>query len=291
MSFKGFDRREITVGRARYLAAVGGSGSPVVLLLHGFPETHVCWEQVATGLAPHATVVAPDLRGYGGSRAPAGGPLGQGYSKREMAAELVEVMAELGHHRFAVVGHDRGARVAYRMALDHPESVVRTAVLNIIPTVDQFEAMSGGPALGYWPWFFLAQPAPFPEQVLQRASSAFLDHVFATWPATKGSISRAHRDAYEQAMTTDAIAAMCADYRASFHLDQQHDDADRQAGRRIRTPVLVLTGEEESQLADAMTIWSRWTDDVQAARVPGGHFLPEEAPDQVLDQLKPFLLR
>jgi haloacetate dehalogenase len=156
---------ERTVGDTAYHVVVGGSGPPV-LLLHGFPQTHLCWDRVAPALAERHTVVLADLRGYGASTAPPGGPRGEGYTKREMAAELVQVMAGLGHERFAVVGHDRGARVGYRMALDHPGVVDRLAVLNVIPTLDQFERMSGGPSLGYWPWVLLAQPAPMPERLL-----------------------------------------------------------------------------------------------------------------------------
>jgi haloacetate dehalogenase len=159
----GFRRAHHSLGQALYLVARRGSGAPL-LLLHGFPETHLCWEQVGAGLSGYS-VVAPDLRGYGGSEAPPGGTEGQGYSKREMAADLVTLMADLGHDHFAVIGHDRGARVAFRMALDHPGRLTRVALLNIVPTIDQFERM-GRPSLGYWPWFLLAQPAPFPERVI-----------------------------------------------------------------------------------------------------------------------------
>src|SRR6185436_19436476 len=152
---------------------VAGSG-PAVLLLHGFPQTHYCWHAVAPALAARNTVVVCDLKGYGESRSAPGGPLGEGYDKRTMAAELREVMARIGHARFSVVGHDRGGRVAYRMALDHPDAVERLAVLNIVPTVDQFERMAQGAALDYWPWFFLAQPPPFAERVI-AASSEYVE--------------------------------------------------------------------------------------------------------------------
>ncbi len=188
-----------------------------MLLLHGFPQTHACWHRVAPRLASSFTVVAPDLRGYGASSAPPGGPAGEGYTKREMAAELVELMAELGHDRFAVVGHDRGARVAYRLALDHPARVTRVAVIDVVPTLEQFERMGGGPSLGYWPWFLLAQPAPFPERMIAADPGGLLTHVFATWPSTPAAIDDERRAAYLEALTPDTIAAMCADYRASFH--------------------------------------------------------------------------
>ena len=284
----GFDETQHVVGAADYCVAIGGEGRPV-LLLHGFPETHLCWHAVAPALARDHAVVAPDLRGYGASRAPAGGPCGEGFSKREMAGELVELMSALGHERFAVVGHDRGARVAYRMALDHPDRVTRIAVLNVVPTLEQFERMGGGPSLGFWPWFLLAQPAPFPERLLEADPAAVLDHVFATWAGDPEAIGPETRAAYRRALDPTTIAAICADYRASFHVDREHDAADRQAGRRIAAPLLVVIGEEETQLADAPGIWRSWADDVAVAELPGGHFLPEEAPDALVAVLVPFL--
>jgi haloacetate dehalogenase len=284
------EEERIAIGEASYLVAHGGSGPPV-LLLHGFPQTHRCWHRVVGDLVGAHRVVAPDLRGYGGSLAPAGGPRGEGYTKREMAAELVELMAVLGHERFAVVGHDRGARVAYRLALDHPQRATRVAVLNVIPTADQFERMGAGPSLGYWPWFLLAQPAPFPERLIGPDPDALLDVALATWAADPSAIDQASREAYRAAMTPETIAAMCADFRASFHLDRGHDADDRAAGRRIAAPLLVVTGEEETQLADAPEVWRAWAEDPVAARVPGGHFIPEEAPRELAEVLVPFLGR
>jgi haloacetate dehalogenase len=289
LGLAGFGEMRHVVGDADYYIANGGEGPPV-LLLHGFPETHLCWHAVAPRLARHHAVVAPDLRGYGASRAAsAGGPYGQGFSKREMARELVEVMSALGHERFAVVGHDRGARVAYRLALDHPERVTRVAILNAIPTVEQFERMGAGPSLGFWPWFLLAQPAPFPERLLEADPSGVLDHVFQTWSGDADAISAEARDAYRRALDAPTIAAICGDYRASFHVDRGHDAADREAGRRITAPLLVAIGAEETQLADAPDIWRAWADDVAVAELPGGHFLPEEAPDALVSVLIAFL--
>jgi haloacetate dehalogenase len=288
MSLPGFEDRRCAIADTSYFVACGGSGPPL-LLLHGYPETHVCWEEIAPELAAGHSVVAPDLKGYGASRAPAGGPYGEGYTKREMAAELVELMSALGHERFAVVAHDRGARVAYRLALDHPERVTRAALLNVVPTIDQFERMGGGPSLGYWTWFLLAQPAPFPERMIGAEPAALLEHVFATWPSRPDAIVPAHRDAYLRAMTPDTIAAMCADFRASFHLDREHDADDRAAGRRITAPVLVVVGADETQLADAPDVWRGWAEDVTATQVPGGHFNPEEAPRELARELAAFL--
>ena len=283
-----FDQKHFLVEETDYLVMIGGAGAPL-LLLHGFPQTHLCWDLVAPALAENHTVIAPDLRGYGGSTAPMGGPRGEGYSKREMAAELVHLMSALGHDQFAVVGHDRGARVAYRMALDHPHKITRLAVLNIVPTIEQFERMSGGPSLGYWPWYLLAQPAPLPERLLSADPAAVLDHAFDTWSTDPAAIIPEHRAAYLEAMTPQTADAICADYRASFFLDRDHDAADRANGRRISAPTLMVTGAEEIQLNDAPAIWRSWAAQVSAKRVPGGHFLPEEAPDAVLPLLAQFL--
>ena len=283
-----FDQKHFLVEKTDYLVMIGGAGPPL-LLLHGFPQTHLCWDLVAAALSENRTVIAPDLRGYGGSTAPAGGPRGEGYSKREMAAGLVHLMSALGHDQFAVIGHDRGARVAYRIALDHPHKITRLAVLNIIPTIEQFERMSGGPSLGYWPWYLLAQPAPLPERLLSADPAAVLDHAFDTWSSDPAAITPEHRAAYLDAMTPRTAAAICADYRASFFLDRDHDAADRANGRRISAPTLVVTGTEETQLDDAPAIWRSWAAQVSAGRVPAGHFLPEEAPDALLPLLAQFL--
>ncbi len=290
MGLPGFGEARRLVGDADYYLASKGDGPPV-LLLHGFPETHLCWHAVAPRLASEHAVVAPDLRGYGASRAPAGGPHGEGFTKREMAADLVELMAALGYERFAVVGHDRGARVAHRLALDHRERVTRVAILNTVPTIEQFERMGAGASLGFWPWYLLAQPAPFPERLLAADPSGVLDHVFATWPADPGSIGPEARAAYRRAFDPSTIAAMCADYRASFHIDRRHEAEDRGAGRRIAAPLLVVTGAEEAGLADAPAVWRAWAHDVTAASVPGGHFLPEEAPGELSELLLAFLRR
>ena len=289
MPWSGFEDTRVTVRETDYFLTHGGDGPPV-LLLHGFPQTHACWSLVAPMLARSHLVVAPDLRGYGDSHAPAGGPRGEGYTKREMAAELVDLMVGLGHRRFAVVGHDRGARVAYRMALDHPDRVARVAVLNVVPTLEQFERMGGGPSLGYWPWFLLAQPPPFPERLIGADPGALLDHAFDTWTGDPAAIDTDHRAAYRAAMTPETIASMCADYRASFHADRWHD-ADDRGTRRIAAPVLLVTGQDETQLADAPQVWARWTDDLTAMRLPGGHFIPEEAPEALGQALAVLLAR
>jgi haloacetate dehalogenase len=282
------DYRRVPVGGADYLVALVGSGEPV-LLLHGFPQTHYCWRRIIPTLATHLALVAVDLRGYGGSRAAAGGPRGEGFTKREVAAELVEVMGAVGFEQFHVVGHDRGARVAYRMALDHPDRVKRLALLNVIPTLDQFRRMADGPSLGYWPWFLLAQPSPFPERLLTAAPEHVLRFIFDSWTDDAGAIDDEAFAVYLDALTPAAAAAMCADFRASFWLDQEHEEADRQAGRQIASPTLVVTGAAETQLADAAEVWRAWAPDLRAETVPGGHFNPEEAPRALAAALDRFL--
>ena len=289
----GMTYQRVAVEEADYLVAVGGSGPPV-LLLHGYPQTHFCWHRVAPGLAASHTVVAADLRGYGGTAAPPGGPHGEGFSKREIASELVQVMSRLGFDRFAVAGHDRGGRVAYRMALDHPERVERLAVLNIVPTVDQFERMTPDSALDYFPWFFLAQPAPLPERLIESQAEFFLQTIFDSWPASPESITAEARGQYLAAFTPRVIAASCADYRAAFHIDRRQDAEDLAAGRRISCPVLVLWGASElAPEPDAsggpLAVWRRWADDVRGRPLASGHFIPEEAPERLLEALGDFL--
>ena len=284
---KGLEYRRCRVREADLLVAMAGAGSPL-LLLHGFPQTHYCWGRTIPALAETHTVVAPDLPGYGGSRAPAGGPRGEGFSKREMAAVLVGLMDALGFDRFTVAGHDRGARVAYRMALDHASRVERLAVLNVVPTLDQFERMSRHTSLDYWPWFLLAQPAPFPEQLIRAAPEQFLRFIFDSWTADPSAIDDHAFAAYLGALSP-AAPAICGDYRASYWLDREHDGDDRRLGRRIDCPVLVVTGAEETQLADAAEVWSGWARDVRGATAPGGHFIPEEAPEALTAELVAFL--
>ena len=289
LGIEGFDYAAVAVGPTTYRPGVAGRGPPV-LLLHGFPQTHYCWHLVAPALASANTVVVCDLKGYGESRSVPGGPLGEGYSNRERAAELVAVMAQLGFERFAVVGHDRGARVAYRMALDHPDRVERLGVLNIVPTVDQFERMAQAAALEYYPWFLLAQPPPFAERLVSASAEYFLRHTLTTWTARPDAISAQATERYLRAFTPEAIAGMCADYRAAFHIDRPMDEDDRRRGRRIRCPVLVHWGADEGAMsAGPLEVWRRWADTVAGGPLRSGHFIPEEAPDELAASLRGFL--
>ena len=207
-----------------------------------------------------------------------------------MAAELVELMAQLGFERFSVVGHDRGGRVAYRMALDYPDRVGRLAVLNIVPTGDQFERMAGDASIDYYPWFFLAQPPPFAERLVSASAEYFLRHTLDSFAGTPDAISPEAADRYLRAFTPEVISAMCADYRAAFHIDRPMDVKDRRDGNKIRCPVLVHWGADEGSLADGpLAVWRRWAEDLQGGSLPSGHFIAEEAPEELLASLRGFL--
>jgi haloacetate dehalogenase len=287
----GFEYTSVEVGSTRYVPGVAGSG-PAVLLLHGFPQTHYCWHRVAPALAERGTVVVCDLKGYGETRSQPGGPLGEGYSSRERAGELVELMASLGFERFAVVGHDRGGRVGYRMALDHPDVVRRLGVVNIVPTVVQFERMAGEAAVEYWPFTFLAQPAPFAERMVGANAAYFLEHTLDSFADDRDALSAGARERYLRAFTPEAIAGICADYRASFHIDRPMDAEDRAAGRKIGCPVLVHWGAQEGSMSDGpLGVWREWAHSVEGGPLPSGHFIPEEAPDELLASLQDFLWR
>jgi haloacetate dehalogenase len=287
----GFEYSAVEVGSTRYLPGVAGSGPPV-LLLHGFPQTHYCWHRIAPELARRGTVVVCDLKGYGETRAEPGGPLGEGYSSRERAGELVEVMGRLGFERFAVVGHDRGARVAYRMALDHPDVVDRLCVLNIVPTVEQFERMAGEAAVEYYPFTFLAQPSPFAERMVGASAEYFLEHTLDSFAGSPDALTPQARERYRRAFTSETIAGICADYRASFHIDRPMDAEDRARGRRIECPVLLHWGAEEGSMSDGpLRVWERWASSLEGGPVASGHFIPEEAPEELLASLQGFLWR
>jgi haloacetate dehalogenase len=289
LGIDGFQYAHVAVGPTTYRPGIAGSGPPV-LLLHGFPQSHYCWHRVAPALTEESTVVVCDLKGYGESSSESGGPLGEGYSKREMAAELVELMAKLGFERFSVIGHDRGGRVAYRMALDHPETVERLGVLNIVPTVDQFERMAAEAAIDYYPWFLLAQPPPFAERLVGASAEYFLRHTLDSFAGTPEAISPQAADRYLRAFTPEVISAICADYRAGFHIDRPMDAEDRAAGRKIRCPVLAHWGAEEGAMSEGpLGVWREWADDVRGGPLASGHFIAEEAPDELLASLRSFL--
>jgi len=288
--FDGFETREIQVDAARIHVRVAGKGAPV-LLLHGFPQTHVVWHRVAPSLAERFTVVAADLRGYGDSSVPDSDPTHRAYSKRRMAFDQVGVMRQLGHERFAVVGHDRGARVAYRMALDSPEVVTKLGVLDIVPTWEMWRRVDEAVAIAAYHWFFLAQPPDLVEPLLSAAPDAFLRHTFRRWAGGNGAIADEAYAEYRRCFRPENVHAMCEDYRAGATIDEAEDAADRKAGRKIECPVLALWAASgmDGREWDPLAIWRDWATDVRGRGLPCGHFLPEEAPDEVAEEIAAFL--
>jgi haloacetate dehalogenase len=285
---------EIDTGEATIFLRRHGSGPPV-LLLHGFPQTHVMWRSVAPLLAERFTVVCADLRGYGRSSCPASDPRHTPYAKRAMAQDMVSVMERLGFPRFSVAGHDRGGRVAYRMALDHPDRVERLAVLDILPTAAVWDRADARFALGYWPWSLLAQAEPLPERMLIAAADAVVDDALARWGSSPATFPPEVRDAYIAALRDPTHAhAICEDYRAAATIDREHDAADRKNGRRITCPLLARWGESgalDSWYAEEggpLALWRDWADDVQGHALNGGHFFPEEAPEETAGALTRF---
>jgi haloacetate dehalogenase len=290
-----FEARELATSRGSVHAVVGGSGPPL-LLLHGYPQTHVMWHAVAPLLADRYTVVASDLTGYGASFRPAPSPDHAAHGKRAMALDQVEAMRALGFERFAVAGHDRGGRVAYRMALDHPASVERLAVLDIVPTGEVWRRADRNFATGYWHWAFLSQPAPLPERLIAGDPQAFYDlHVCAGMGlgAEPGRYPPEVLDVYRRALDDpEALQAMSEDYRAGATVDVALDDADREAGRQIRCPVLVLwavRGALPGFYGDVLEIWRPWAPDVRGQAIDAGHFLAEDRPEETAAQLHAFL--
>jgi haloacetate dehalogenase len=289
--FEGFRHEDASGAGAQLRFVVGGSGTPVVLL-HGFPQTHVMWRHVAPVLAASHTVVAPDLRGYGASEVPPSAADHGTFSFRAMAEDVVALMAGLGFERFAVVGHDRGARVAHRLALDHPERVERAAVLDILPTLAMYEGADQAFGTRYWHWFFLIQPAPFPERILSASVDFFMQAGLGPLVAS-GAISAEAYTAYlDAARDPEVVRGWCEDYRAAATIDLEHDRADRAAGRRVTCPLFVLWGarnEVWKGFEDALVVWRRHADDVRGRALDCGHYLPEEAPDETAELLAGFL--
>jgi haloacetate dehalogenase len=264
-------------------------------LLHGFPQTHLMWRSVAPLLARDFTVVCADLRGYGRSGCPPSTPDHTPYAKRAMAQDMVAVMQHLGFPRFSVVGHDRGGRVAYRMALDHPNRIDALAVLDVLPTETVWERADAGFALAFWPWSLLAQPEPLPERVLALAAEAIVDSALGGWGSPASVFAADVRAAYIEAVRDPAHAhAICEEYRAAAGIDRQHDRVDRAAGRRIRSPMLALWSAEGAldtwYVAEGgpIALWRTWADDVCGDAVKAGHFFPEEQPEQTAEALERF---
>lgn len=286
--FEGFERKHITTSGTTINLVQGGHG-PGLLLLHGYPQTHAMWHKIAPRLAEDFTVVAADLRGYGDSGKPPGDPEHLTYSKRAMAQDQAEVMQQLGFETFSVVGHDRGARVSHRLALDYPQRVQRLAVLDIIPTHRMFSIVNKEMATATYHWFFLIQPYDFPEQLIGASRERFLRHSFGRTPEAHTPEALAE---YLRCFDTAGIHATCEDYRAGASIDLVHDEADRQQGKRVTCPLLALWSARGyvGRTQDVLQVWREYATDVRGQALPCGHFLAEEMPDETYALLRPFLL-
>lgn len=279
--FAGFERRVIATSGADIHTVWGGSGPPL-LLLHGSPQTHVMWHKVAPRLAESFTVVLTDLRGYGDSGKPAGGGTHAEYSKRVMAHDQVQVMRALGFDRFAVAGHDRGARVTWRLAVEHPQVVTRAAVLDIVPL--PYSLLSNQFATEYFHWYFLIQPAPLPETLIGHSAEFW---VRGRCQERDGITPEALAE-YVRGYTPEAIHGNCEDYRAGATIDLEHAAAD--GGRLVECPLLVLWGRDSTvgRLYDVMDVWRRHGKDVRGQALPGRHFIAEQCPDETFEALRAF---
>jgi haloacetate dehalogenase len=286
--FDGFELATINTGEVSIRARIGGQGPPL-LLLHGNPQTHVMWHRIAPALSRQFTVVATDLTGYGMSSKPPSDPDHARYSKRAMARDQIAAMRKLGFQRFHLAGHDRGGRVGYRMALDAPDAVMKLAVMDIVPTGEAFARGGREFGLGYYHWFFLAQPAPLPERLIGADPDWFW-----RWHTTRGPGDIFAPEALEDYLACfrnpETVRAICEDYRAGATIDCTHDATDQQAGRRIACPTLVLWGAHARLQAwyDTLAIWREWANDVRGRALQCGHYLAEEQPDETLRELLAF---
>jgi haloacetate dehalogenase len=286
-----FEPRTVRVGDAEIFVRTRGSGPPL-LMLHGFPQTHLCWARIAPQLSDVFTVVLADLTGYGASRGPPAEDDGANYSKRVVAAQMVAMMRVLGHKRFNLAGHDRGARVAYRLALDHPECVEQLAALSILPTFAMWRRLGEvEKAIQTYHWFLLAQKPPIPHDLLAGAPDKLVRNTIASWTKsqTLEAFTPAELEAYSSALARpEVIAAICAEYRARWTTDRKDDEADLAARRRIECPVLLLWGLDEYPEHEMRATWREIASDVRVKPLHCGHFVTEEAPQQTLDSLLQF---
>jgi len=289
--FEGYRRFEVAADDVTIHGRIGGSGPPL-LLLHGHPQTHVIWHRLAVPLAERFTVIATDLRGYGYSGKPAGEADHRNYSKRVMAADQVAVMRELGFERFRVCGHDRGGRVAHRMAMDHPERVQQLMLLDIAPTLAMYEQTDRVFATAYFHWFFLIQPAPFPESLIESNTEAYVARTMGGRHAGLEAFDPEALAEYQRCLALPgAVHGLCEDYRASATIDLEHDRADRAAGRLIDCPLRVLWGRQGviERCFDALAEWRRVARTVDGEPLDCGHYLPEEAPEAVRRHILDFM--
>jgi haloacetate dehalogenase len=289
--FPNFESFLIEVNGVRIMARKGGSGRPL-LLLHGHPQTHAIWHRVAQQLAKSFTVVITDLRGYGDSSKPQGTQDHLNYSKRVMASDQIEVMRHFGFAEFDVLAHDRGARVAHRLALDHPKSVKRLVLLDIAPTLAMYEKTSNQFARSYWHWFFLIQPAPMPERLIEADPAAYVRDVLGRRSAGLAPFDARALAEYVRCIELPGTAhGLCEDYRASASIDLVHDQLDLDDKNLVKQPLLVLWGEQGvvHQCFEPLKEWSKLAQNVQGRAMPCGHYIPEEAPELLLQQVQLFL--
>jgi haloacetate dehalogenase len=290
LSIPGFDHVRLPgAGGVELAAAVGGRGNPVVLL-HGFPQTHLMWRHVAERLAGEHTVICPDLRGYGASDKPPA-TSDDVYAKRTMAADVVALAAALGHERFALVGHDRGALVAFRAGLDHPETVSHLGILDVVPTLDMWQVLHGVPAAVGYHLFLMAQPPGLPETMIARSADAFFGSFLDAWADDPAALPVQVRAEYLRASAA-AVPSIVADYRASAGIDVTHDQADLDAGSQLAMPVTVVQQDWGAQLGyDAAGVWKAWAPDLDHRLTRAGHFMAEEAPAEIAAAIQDLLAR
>ena len=291
--FPGFQNRLIPTEEGVHINVCTGGKGPALLLLHGHPQTHAIWHKVAPTLAQYFTLVLADLRGYGDSSKPAGSADHANYSKRVMARDMVQVMQALGHARFSVLAHDRGARVAHRLAADHGHAVRRIVQLDIAPTLAMYEQTSEAFARAYWHWFFLIQSAPLPERLIEADPAAYLRDVMGRRSAGLAPFDPRALAEYTRALRLPGTAhGLCEDYRAASGIDLEHDRADRQANCRLALPLLALWGAQGvvHRCFDPLREWRMVASDVRGEALPCGHYIAEEAPDALLAKALPFLL-
>ncbi|WP_316152407.1 alpha/beta hydrolase [Cupriavidus sp. BIC8F] len=288
--FPNFETFRQRVGEVEIAGVRGGSGPPL-LLLHGHPQSHLIWHRVAPALADHFTVIATDLRGYGSSSAPPGNAGHEHYSKRTMAQDQVSLMAAFGFEHFVLCGHDRGARVAHRLCMDYPEAVSRAMLLDIAPTLAMYERTSMAFAAAYWHWFFLIQPAPFPETLINAEPDFYIEKLMGLRHAGLTPFAPDAMAAYTAAMRDPArVHAMCEDYRAAATIDLEHDRADHEAGRRLALPLRVLWGEHGvvARCFEPLALWQEVATDISGQALPCGHYIPEEAAEPLLEEMLGF---
>lgn len=287
--FDNFDPSHAIIDGIKIPYVKAGSGPPL-LLLHGYPQTHVMWHKVAPDLAKHFTVIVSDLRGYGDTTKPPTTEDHAPYSKRAMGRDQVLLMQSLGFEKFDLAGHDRGGRVAHRIALDYPERIKKVAVLDIAPTYTMYTTTDMEFAQAYYHWFFLIQPFDLPERLIGADPQYFLSQKFGQWGRDSGAFTEKALAEYIRCFTPETIHASCEDYRASATIDIRHDQADIDAGRRIQCPLLALWGEKGfvGNKYDVLAEWRKWADEVSGYSLPCGHYLPEEAPKETLSALLNF---